>query len=394
MARKGEDVRHDEGLPARRGGAADSLSERDPHARGLALERAEHELLAAQQVEAAPVDPVERRREQAGRVREIGERVGLTLEQRRSDATRSRYVSGFARRLFAVTLNTTSDSIRIGCGAMSALSGRRLAMYVFLCAVWGSTWIVIKVGLRDLPPLWFAGVRMALACTLLPPVALARGAWLERVQTAPHRLERPPADRRRLRVHLPRRGAHQTGLAAVLFATFPIFAALFAHELLADEPFTAGRVSPRSVLAGVAVVEAPALSASFSAALGGAARGPGLHPGLFVVGRPSPSRRQKYLWRCPSGTSGCRRSPARRSCSCSPSRSSRPRADALDAVASDRSSTSPSSGPRCRSRGSSGCSPGSGPDRDDPDRRHGDRGGARQPDPRRALSPRVLLGAR
>ena len=47
---------------------------------------------------------------------------------------------------------------------MSAtLSGRRLAMYVALCAVWGSTWLAIKIGLADLPPLRFAGLRMALA---------------------------------------------------------------------------------------------------------------------------------------------------------------------------------------------------------------------------------------
>ena len=55
---------------------------------------------------------------------------------------------------------------------MSALSGRRLAMYIGLCAVWGSTWLVIKIGLRDLPPLWFGAIRMALACALLAPFAL------------------------------------------------------------------------------------------------------------------------------------------------------------------------------------------------------------------------------
>src|SRR5512135_2512046 len=57
---------------------------------------------------------------------------------------------------------------------MSLLAGRRLALYLFLCAVWGSTWLVIKIGLRDLPPLRFAGFRMALACLLLAPVALSR----------------------------------------------------------------------------------------------------------------------------------------------------------------------------------------------------------------------------
>ena len=57
----------------------------------------------------------------------------------------------------------------------SALRGRALAVYCFLCAVWGSTWLVIKIGLEYLPPLRFAGFRMAAACLLLAPFAFRRG---------------------------------------------------------------------------------------------------------------------------------------------------------------------------------------------------------------------------
>ncbi len=151
---------------------------------------------------------------------------------------------------------------------MSALSGRRLAMYVFLCAVWGSTWMAIKIGLRDLPPLRFAGVRMALACILLTPVAFSRAG------------PGPSASERRWIVWsgLLQIGVAyaciflaeeqiETGLAALLFATFPIFVGVFGHYLLADEPFT-GRAILAALLglAGVAVVQGPALAASFSAA--------------------------------------------------------------------------------------------------------------------------------
>ena len=59
---------------------------------------------------------------------------------------------------------------------MSVLRGRTLAVYCFLCAIWGSTWLVIKIGLQYLPPLRFAGFRMALACLLLAPFAFRRGA--------------------------------------------------------------------------------------------------------------------------------------------------------------------------------------------------------------------------
>ena len=36
---------------------------------------------------------------------------------------------------------------------------KRMATLVWLslCGIWGSTWLGIKVGLRDLPPITFAG---------------------------------------------------------------------------------------------------------------------------------------------------------------------------------------------------------------------------------------------
>jgi len=149
---------------------------------------------------------------------------------------------------------------------MSALSGRRLAMYVALCAVWGSTWLVIKIGLRDLPPLWFGGMRMALACALLAPFALAGGG----------RRAARGETRRILWSGILQIGVNyaciflaeqwiDSGLAAVLFVTFPIFAGVFAHTMLADEPLT-GRTAGSAILGlgGVAVIEAPALATLFS----------------------------------------------------------------------------------------------------------------------------------
>lgn len=150
---------------------------------------------------------------------------------------------------------------------MSALSGRRLAMYVALCAVWGSTWLVIKIGLRDLSPLWFGGVRMALACALLAPFAFARGGregargkggrivWSGILQIGVNYAC----------IFLAEQWI-DSGLAAVLFATFPIFAGLFAHFMLAGEPLTA-RTAGSAILGlgGVAVIEAPALATLFSA---------------------------------------------------------------------------------------------------------------------------------
>ena len=65
------------------------------------------------------------------------------------------------------------------------MRGRTLALYVLCCAVWGSTWLVIKLGLQDLPPFLFGGMRMTIACAALAPLAfragfpqLHRSTWL------------------------------------------------------------------------------------------------------------------------------------------------------------------------------------------------------------------------
>lgn len=149
---------------------------------------------------------------------------------------------------------------------MSVLRGRTLAMYIGLCVVWGSTWLAIKIGLRDLPPLRFAGMRMALACLLLTPFAFARSGG-------------PPAQSERRWIGfsgLLQIGVSyacvflasqwiESGLAALLFATFPIFVGLFAHFQLPEEPLTRRTVLSACLgLFGVAVIEAPALAVAFS----------------------------------------------------------------------------------------------------------------------------------
>jgi len=49
------------------------------------------------------------------------------------------------------------------------------AAYFSCCLLWGSTWMVIKLGLRDLPPFLFAGTRMLLAAAVLLPFAAHTG---------------------------------------------------------------------------------------------------------------------------------------------------------------------------------------------------------------------------
>ncbi len=53
-----------------------------------------------------------------------------------------------------------------------------LALYVLLCLIWGSTWLVIKVGYGGLGPFNVAAVRFLLAGAIfMPIVPLLRARW-------------------------------------------------------------------------------------------------------------------------------------------------------------------------------------------------------------------------
>src|SRR6266436_9415068 len=46
--------------------------------------------------------------------------------------------------------------------------------WLTLCVVWSSTWLAIKVGLRDLPPLSFVGIRFLIAVAVLLAISIGR----------------------------------------------------------------------------------------------------------------------------------------------------------------------------------------------------------------------------
>lgn len=43
----------------------------------------------------------------------------------------------------------------------------KIIVWLILCLIWGSTWIFIKIGLEDLPPISFAAVRFILSLTII-----------------------------------------------------------------------------------------------------------------------------------------------------------------------------------------------------------------------------------
>ena len=132
-----------------------------------------------------------------------------------------------------------------GHGDESFRDWRIPVAWLTLCVVWSSTWLVIKIGLRDLPPVsfvacdsssrsWFCSPFRSVATRLLPrrradyfvlgftgllmfAVNYALLFWAE--------------------LHV------SSGLAAVIQASIPIFGMIFAHWMLPDEPLRWQRLS-------------------------------------------------------------------------------------------------------------------------------------------------------
>ena len=129
--------------------------------------------------------------------------------------------------------------------------------WLTLCVVWSSTWLAIKIGLRDLPPISFVAIRFLIAIIVLVAVSMGRTHLLPR--------------RRNDYVVLAVTGVLMfavnytllfwaelhvsSGLAAVLQATIPIFGMVFAHWMLPDEPLRLPKLAGAIIaLGGVTVI--------------------------------------------------------------------------------------------------------------------------------------------
>src|SRR6478752_4446194 len=129
--------------------------------------------------------------------------------------------------------------------------------WLTLCIVWSSTWLAIKIGLRDLPPISFVAIRFLIAIIVLVAVSVGRTHLLPR--------------RRNDYIVLAGTGVLMfavnytllfwaelhvsSGLAAVLQASIPIFGMGFAHWMLPDEPLRVPKLAGAIIaLGGVTVI--------------------------------------------------------------------------------------------------------------------------------------------
>jgi drug/metabolite transporter (DMT)-like permease len=126
-----------------------------------------------------------------------------------------------------------------------------LSVWLALCLIWGSTWLAIKLGLRDLPPLTFAGLRFAAAALVLLGIAALRRPRLPRLARDWWLLAYTGLLTITLNYALVFWGEQyiSSGLAAVLSATVPLFGLPLAHGYLASEPLNRWKVA--GVLLGV-----------------------------------------------------------------------------------------------------------------------------------------------
>jgi drug/metabolite transporter (DMT)-like permease len=133
----------------------------------------------------------------------------------------------------------------------------KIIVWLILCLIWGTTWIFIKIGLDDLPPIGFAAVRFLLSVAIIFPVI--------RIQKIPL-----PVSRREWKL-IAITGLLQfsfnysvvfwseqyitSGLAAVLQAMITVFGLILAWIFLPSERITARKIIAVVVgVVGVAVI--------------------------------------------------------------------------------------------------------------------------------------------
>jgi len=145
-------------------------------------------------------------------------------------------------------------------------------VWLILCGIWGSTWLFIKLGLADLPPITFAGVRFVIACSILfflirvrrIPLPRARADWILLAGSGILSFG--------LNYGLVFWGEQYitSGLAALLQATLPAFGLVFAHLHLPSERLTWKKIGGVVLgVCGVGVVFSNQLVVSGRQALAG-----------------------------------------------------------------------------------------------------------------------------
>ena len=127
-------------------------------------------------------------------------------------------------------------------------------VWLLLGIIWGSTWLFIKLGLEDLPPFLFAGLRFVIASLFLWVILLVRRVRLPRIRRDWLVMVGTGLLTFGLDYGLVYWGENHipAGMTSILFSTMPLFVLLLAHLFLRNERIS--RWSLGGILVGLAGV--------------------------------------------------------------------------------------------------------------------------------------------
>lgn len=115
-----------------------------------------------------------------------------------------------------------------------------LFVWLIVCLIWSSVWLFIKLGLQDLPPLSFAGIRLVIAVAILLPVMIVQRKSFSRRPGDLILIAITGLLLLSLNYGLLYWGTQyiSSGLTAVLQAATPLFGLVLAHFFVPNERIT------------------------------------------------------------------------------------------------------------------------------------------------------------
>jgi len=182
----------------------------------------------------------------------------------------------------------------------------KILVWLILCAIWGTTWLFIKVGLEDLPPLTFAALRFILAIIVIGaiiffqkiPFPKTGSEWRLLAVTGVLQFSINYSLVFWSEVYI------TSGLAAVLQAMIPVFGLILAWIYLPEERITRLKIIALGIgIVGVGIVFIEQLRVNSLMAFAGSvaivigayaaahasiltkAKGGGIHPASLVFGQ-------------------------------------------------------------------------------------------------------------
>lgn len=132
-----------------------------------------------------------------------------------------------------------------------------LLVWAITCLIWSTVWLFIKLGLRDLPPVSFAGIRLLIAVVVLVPVIAVKRIPLPRERRDLRMIAVTGLLLLGLNYGLVFWGAQyiSSGLTAVLQAATPVFGLVLTSYYLPAERFTLPKLCALLIgVAGVAII--------------------------------------------------------------------------------------------------------------------------------------------